>query len=115
MTLILGLTDAITADFSDKARIVLDSFTHPIPFAARREMIRQRKRDHVPVQKPLDNIPDQITGAGCIPSLKVSWGRNLSAGSLHHLRDAVKRGCPRPIEIEEQAYAEMVATYEVAL
>ena len=115
MTLILGLTDAITADFSDKARIVLDSFTHPIPFAARREMIRQRKRDHMSVQMPPDDIPNQIIRASCIPSLKCSWRSNLSAGSLDRPRDAVMRGCPRPIEIEEQTDVEMVAAYEVAL
>ena len=115
MTAILDLTDAITADFSDKASIVLNNSTHLIPFAAKHEMFRRRKRDHMSVQMPPDDIPKEIIGASCIPSLKSSWGGNLSAGSLHHLRDAVKRGCPRPIEIEEQTDAEMVATYEVAL
>ena len=40
-----------------------------------------------------------------------SWGGNPGVGSLHRLRDAVERGWPRPIEIEEHSHAAMAHAY----
>ena len=40
-----------------------------------------------------------------------SWGGNPGVGSLHRFRDAVERGWPHPLEIEEHSHAGMAARY----
>ena len=40
-----------------------------------------------------------------------SWGGNPGVGSLHRLRDAVERGWPRPLEIEEHSHSAMAHAY----
>ena len=41
-----------------------------------------------------------------------SWGGNPGVGSLHRLRDAVEKGWPRPLELEEHSHAAMANAYE---
>jgi glutaconate CoA-transferase subunit A len=48
-----------------------------------------------------------MIGAGCASKLIFSWGGNPGVGSLHRFRDAVERGWPCPIEIEEHSHAAM--------
>jgi glutaconate CoA-transferase subunit A len=40
-----------------------------------------------------------------------SWGGNPGVGSLHRLRDAVERGWPRPLELEEHSHSAMAHAY----
>ena len=58
-----------------------------------------------------DLLYDQMIGMGCAKKLIFSWGGNPGVGSLHRLRDAVERGWPHPLEIEEHSHAGMAHAY----
>jgi glutaconate CoA-transferase subunit A len=58
-----------------------------------------------------DIVYDQLIGAGCASKLIFSWGGNPGVGSLHRLRDAVEKGWPVPLEIEEHSHAGMANRY----
>jgi glutaconate CoA-transferase subunit A len=58
-----------------------------------------------------DIVYDQLIGMGCARGLVFSWGGNPGVGSLHRLRDAVERGWPVPLELEEHSHAGMAAAY----
>jgi len=59
-----------------------------------------------------DLIYDQMIGMGCAKKLVFSWGGNPGVGSLHRLRDAVERGWPNKLEIEEHSHAAIANAYE---
>ncbi|HET9492682.1 MAG TPA: CoA-transferase [Chloroflexia bacterium] len=107
----LSLPDAIAEYVHDGDTLALEGFTHLIPFAAGHEIIRQRKRDLTLIRMTPDLIYDQMIGMGCARKLIFSWGGNPGVGSLHRLRDAVERGWPQPLEIEEHSHAAMAAAY----
>ncbi len=89
----------------------MEGFTHLIPFAAGHEVIRQGITDLTLVRMTPDLIYDQMIGMGCAKKLIFSWGGNPGVGSLHRLRDAVEKGHPHPIEIDERSHAAMTASY----
>ena len=91
--------------------VALEGFTHLIPFAAGHQIIRQGRRDLTLVRMTPDVVYDQLIGAGCASKLIFSWGGNPGVGSLHRLRDAVERGWPGPLALEEHAHAGMAAAY----
>jgi glutaconate CoA-transferase, subunit A len=105
------LSEAVNALVKDGDTVALEGFTHLIPFAAGHEIIRQRKRDLTLVRMTPDLIYDQLIGAGCARKLVFSWGGNPGVGSLHRFRDAVERGWPSPLEIEEHSHAAMSEAY----
>ncbi len=108
---VLTLRDAIAAHVRDGDVVAMEGFTHLIPFAAGHEVIRQRRRDLTLIRMTPDLIYDQMIGMGCARRVVFSWGGNPGVGSLHRLRDAVERGWPNPIEIEEHSHAAMAAAY----
>jgi glutaconate CoA-transferase subunit A len=91
--------------------IAMEGFTHLIPFAAGHEIIRQKIRNLTLIRMTPDLLYDQLIGAGCARKLIFSWGGNPGVGSLHRLRDAVERGWPNPLEIEEHSHAAMANAY----
>ncbi len=111
MALTLSLKEAIREFVHDGDTVAMEGFTHLIPFAAGHEVIRQQKRELTLVRMTPDLIYDQLIGMGCARKLVFSWGGNPGVGSLHRLRDAVERGWPRPLEIEEHSHAGMAAAY----
>ena len=58
-----------------------------------------------------DLVYDLLIGAGCAKKLVFSWGGNPGVGSLHRLRDAVEKGWPQPLEIEEHSHADLANAY----
>ena len=74
-------------------------------------MIRAGLRDLTAVRMTPDLIYDQLIGMGCVKRLVFSWGGNPGVGSLHRFRDAVEKGWPRPLEIEERSHADLVNAY----
>jgi glutaconate CoA-transferase subunit A len=108
---VLPLPDAIAEFVHDGDTVAMEGFTHLIPFAAGHEVIRQRKRDLTLVRMTPDLIYDQLIGMGCARRLIFSWGGNPGVGSLHRFRDAVEKGWPQPLEIEEHGHAGMAAAY----
>lgn len=111
MTQFLPLAEAIARHVPDGASIALEGFTHLIPFAAGHELIRQRRQHLHLIRMTPDLIYDQLIGVGAARRLTFSWGGNPGVGSLHRLRDAVERGWPRPLELDEHSHAGMAAAY----
>jgi glutaconate CoA-transferase subunit A len=111
MTEFLSLRDAVSRFVHPGDRVALEGFTHLIPFAAGHEIIRQGITDLTLVRMTPDLLYDQMIGSGCARKLVFSWGGNPGVGSLHRLRDAVERGWPRPLEIEEHSHAAMANAY----
>jgi glutaconate CoA-transferase, subunit A len=108
---IVSLSEAISAAVHDGDTVAMEGFTHLIPSAAAREVIRQRRRDLTLVRMTPDVIYDQLIGAGCARKLVFSWGGNPGVGSLHRFRDAVEHSWPRPLQIEEHSHAGMANRY----
>jgi glutaconate CoA-transferase, subunit A len=111
MALICSLREAVANLVHDGDVVAMEGFTHLIPCAAGHEVIRQGKRDLRLVRMTPDIIYDQLIGAGCASRLTFSWGGNPGVGSLHRLRDAVEKGWPRPLEIEERSHADLANAY----
>lgn len=111
MSEILTLNDAIARFVRPGATLALEGFTHLIPFAAGHEIIRQGIKDLTLIRMTPDLLYDQMIGMGCATKLIFSWGGNPGVGSLHRLRDAVERGWPHRLEIEEHSHAGMANAY----
>jgi glutaconate CoA-transferase subunit A len=108
---IVSLAEAIEGAVHDGDAVAMEGFTHLIPHAAGREVIRQRRRDLTLVRMTPDVIYDQMIGAGCARKLVFSWGGNPGVGSLHRFRDAVEHSWPVPLELEEHSHAGMANRY----
>jgi glutaconate CoA-transferase, subunit A len=111
MAELIPLSEAVAVHVRSGDRVALEGFTHLIPFAAGHEIIRQGLTDLTLIRMTPDLLYDQMIGAGCAQRLVFSWGGNPGVGSLHRLRDAVERGWPRPLEIEEHSHAAMAHAY----
>jgi glutaconate CoA-transferase subunit A len=108
---IVALRDAIDDLVRDGDTVALEGFTHLIPHAAGHELIRRGRRDLTLIRMTPDLVYDQLIGAGCARKLVFSWGGNPGVGSLHRFRDAVEKGWPAPLELEEHSHAGMAAAY----
>jgi glutaconate CoA-transferase, subunit A len=108
---VLPLDEAVAELVHDGDSVALEGFTHLIPFAAGHEVVRRRRRELTIIRMTPDLIYDQLIGAGCARKLIFSWGGNPGVGSLHRLRDAVERGWPCPLELEEHSHAGMANRY----
>src|SRR6202167_4412240 len=108
---IVSLPEAISRAVHDGDTVAMEGFTHLIPHAAGREVIRQGRRGLTLVRMTPDVIYDQLIGAGCARKLVFSWGGNPGVGSLHRFRDAVERSWPAPLELEEHSHAGMANRY----
>jgi len=107
---IVDLREAVSELVRDGDSVALEGFTHLIPTAAAHEIIRQRQHLTLIRMTP-DLIYDQMIGMGCAQKLIFSWGGNPGVGSLHRFRDAVEKGWPHPLEIEEHSHAGMANRY----
>jgi glutaconate CoA-transferase, subunit A len=111
MSQFLSLDEAIAQCVRPGDTVALEGFTHLIPFAAGHEIIRQGLTNLTLVRMTPDLLYDQMIGTGCARKLIFSWGGNPGVGSLHRLRDAVERGWPNPIEIDEHSHSAMAHAY----
>jgi glutaconate CoA-transferase subunit A len=107
-----SLSQAIARLVHDGDVIAMEGFTHLIPFAAGHEVIRQKRRDLTLIRMTPDILYDQLIGMGAARKLIFSWGGNPGVGSLHRMRDAIERGWPHPLAIEEHSHAAMANAYE---
>jgi glutaconate CoA-transferase subunit A len=107
----LSLREAIGGLIRDGDVVAMEGFTHLIPFAAGYELIRQQRKELTLIRMTPDLIYDQLIGAGCARRLVFSWVGNPGVGSLHRLRDAVERGWPHALEIEEHSHAGLANAY----
>jgi glutaconate CoA-transferase subunit A len=111
MAEILSLREAVASLIRDGDTLALEGFTHLIPSAAGLEIVRQGKRDLSLVRMTPDLIYDQLIGMGQVKHLRFSWGGNPGVGSLHRFRDAVEKGWPRPLAVQEHGHADMANSY----
>ncbi len=107
-----NLPQAIATLVHDGDVVAMEGFTHLIPFAAGHEVIRQKRRDLTLIRMTPDILYDQLIGMGAARKLIFSWGGNPGVGSLHRMRDAIERGWPQPLAIEEHSHAAMANAYE---
>src|SRR5450631_4532642 len=112
MAEIVSLAEAITQAVRDGETVAMEGFTHLIPFAAGHEILRQGRRDLTLIRMTPDLIYDQMIGMGTARKLVFSWGGNPGVGSLHRMREAVERGWPAPLELDEHSHAAMANAYE---
>ena len=64
MAEIVSLSEGIAAIVHDGDTLVMEGFTHLIPFAAGHEIIRQERRNLTLVRMTPDLIYDQLIGMG---------------------------------------------------
>jgi glutaconate CoA-transferase subunit A len=112
MSKIMSLQEAVAAFVRDGDTVAMEGFTHLIPCAAGHEIIRQGRRRLTLVRMTPDILYDQMIGMGCASKLEFSWGGNPGVGSLHRFRDAIERGWPNPVAIQEHSHADMAARYQ---
>lgn len=111
MAEITTLRAAVSGLIQDGDTVALEGFTHLIPHAAGHEVIRQSKRGLRLVRMTPDLIYDQLIGMGVASHLRFSWGGNPGVGSLHRFRDAIERGWPTALEIQEHSHADLANAY----
>jgi glutaconate CoA-transferase subunit A len=107
----MTLREAVAELVQDGDSVALEGFTHLIPCAAAHEIIRQERKNLTLIRMTPDLPYDQMIGMGCAQKLIFSWGGNPGVGSLHRFRDAVERGWPQRLEIEEHSHAGMANRY----
>jgi glutaconate CoA-transferase subunit A len=86
-----SLKEAVAHSVHSGDQVLLDGFTHLIPFAAGHEIIRQNIRDLTAIRLTPDLIYDQLIEAGCVKKLVFSWAGNPGVGSLHAFRRRTQR------------------------
>ena len=111
MSKVMTMKEAIGRFVRDGDLLVMEGFTHLIPFAAGHEIIRQRKKDLTIARLTPDLIYDQLIAAGCARKMIFSWAGNPGVGPLHAFRRAVEKGMPRPLELEEYTHFGMVLRF----
>jgi glutaconate CoA-transferase subunit A len=108
---VTSLTEAIAGLVHDGDSVALEGFTHLIPFAAGHEILRHGRKDLELIRMTPDLIYDQMIGMGAARKLVFSYAGNPGVGSLHRVRDAIEKGWPAPLEIEEHTHAGMANRY----
>lgn len=108
MSKLMTMAEAIRRFVYDGDCVVLEGFTHLIPFAAGHEIIRQDRKNLTLCRLTPDLLYDQMIAAGCARKLIFSWAGNPGVGPLHAFRRAVEHGMPAPLELEEYSHFGMV-------
>src|SRR6266581_4822819 len=111
MSKVMTMKEAVARFVRDGDLVVMEGFTHLIPFAAGHEIIRQRKKNLTLARLTPDLIYDQLIAAGCASKLIFSWAGNPGVGPLHAFRRAVEQGIPQPLAIEEHTHFGMVQRF----
>ena len=98
----LPLGEAIRDLVRDGDSVVLGACLEPmIPFAATREIMRQKKRDLNLIAPISDASSDMLIGAGCVAEVTGAWVGNVTGGLAHNYRRAVESGIPRRIKVND--------------
>ena len=90
---LLSLSEAVRQFVPDGTAVALGAALEIlIPFAAGREIMRQRKRDLTLIGPISDILFDQLIGAGCARRVRAAWVGNVITGSGYNFRRAVESG-----------------------
>ena len=106
------LPTAVADHLRDGDIAAFEGFTHLIPHAAGHEAIRQGRRDLTLIRMTPDVLYDQMVGMGMVKKMIFSFVGNPGAGLLLRVRDAMEKGWPNTIEIEEHSHAAMASAWE---
>jgi len=106
------LAEAVAENLHDGDTAAFEGFTHLIPHAAAHEAIRQGRRDLTLIRMTPDLVYDQMVGMGMARKLVFSYAGNPGVGLLRRVRDAIEKGWPNPVAIEEHSHAAMANAYE---
>ncbi len=107
----LSLHDAVQENIASGDVAAFEGFTHLIPYAAAHEVIRAGITGLTVVRMTPDIIYDQLIGMGRVRKLIFSYAGNPGVGLLRRFRDAVEKGWPERIEIEEHSHAALANAY----
>lgn len=98
---LLPLSDAILHFVPNGSSVVMGTCLESlIPFAAGREIMRQKKRELTLIGPISDILFDQLIGAGCARKVRAAWVGNVITGSGYNFRRAVESGT---IEVEDHS------------
>src|SRR5438874_13355858 len=104
MSKAMNMREAVARFVPDGSSVALGTCLEPlIPFAARDELIRQRRRGLTLIGPISDSLFDQLIGAGCVERVVAAWVGNVSEGLGHNYRRAAERGEPGPLEIRDHS------------
>ena len=99
---LMPVSDAVARFVRPGDSVVLGTcLEQMIPFAATREILRQRIGDLTLIGPVSDICFDQIIGAGLAKRVAAAWVGNVMMGLAYGFRRAVERGEPRPVEVVE--------------
>src|SRR5258708_12641659 len=90
----MSMRDAVSRFVQDGDTVVMEGFTHLIPFAAGHEIIRQGRRDLTLARLTPDLIYDQLIAAGCARKMIFSWAGNPGFGPPPPFRRPAQKGTP---------------------
>jgi len=97
---VLPLSEAVKRYVGPGSVVAMGTcFEQMIPFAATRELIRQRVGDLTLVGPVSDICFDQLIGAGLVMRVMAAWVGNVMMGSAYAFRRAVEKGEPRSVEV----------------
>jgi glutaconate CoA-transferase subunit A len=86
------MREAIAELVPDGASVALGlQMEQMIPFAARHEIIRQKKRALTLIGPISDVLFDQVIAAGCVERVIAAWVGNVMMGSAYNFRRAVEQ------------------------
>jgi glutaconate CoA-transferase, subunit A len=95
MPKLISMREAITRHVPDGASVALGlQMEQMIPFAAGREIARQKKRGLRLIGPISDILFDQLIGAGCVKDVVAAWVGNVMMGSAYNFRRATEEENP---------------------
>ncbi len=107
----LSLREAVHENIASGDMAAFEGFTHLIPYAAAHEVIRSGVTGLTVVRMTPDVIYDQLIGMGRVRKMIFSYAGNPGVGLLRRFRDAVEKGWPEQIKIEEHSHAALANAY----
>jgi glutaconate CoA-transferase, subunit A len=95
MPKLISMREAIARHVPDGASVALGlQMEQMIPFAAGREIARQKKRGLRLIGPISDILFDQLIGAGCVKDVVAAWVGNVMMGSAYNFRRATEEENP---------------------
>ena len=90
---LMTLSESIRRFVPDGSSVAMGlSLESLIPFAAGREIIRQRKKNLTLIGPISDILFDQVIGGGCVQQVRAAWVGNVITGSCYNFRRGIETG-----------------------
>ena len=90
---LMTLSESIRRFVPDGSSVAMGlSLESLIPFAAGREIIRQRRKNLTLIGPISDILFDQVIGCGCVQQVRAAWVGNVITGSCYNFRRGIETG-----------------------